>query len=235
MLLVLGLVVMIYALVGTTTVQVGQYSRRGSEAARVRLELIRAADQLRWQLRGMYVPPGDSRSGNQGDQDSGPQEDPGTEGEEADTPAQLGQPELLPLKGNRTGEEGQDVVRFLTVRPARGEGVVEVGYRILKELPEGSEEEEQQQPEGPFLAYREFPYPDKEGLHEVQDHEEAPWRVLSADVESLEFEYSIDGVVWQREWESSDAPRNVRVKMQGRQADLKLSFVVSPGVAAPRW
>ncbi|MCA9791671.1 MAG: prepilin-type N-terminal cleavage/methylation domain-containing protein, partial [Candidatus Eremiobacteraeota bacterium] len=107
-LVALGLVILIYALVGFTTLQVARYTRRSQEAANRKTRLISASNQLRWQLRCLAAPTG----------------------------AQA-------LAGQRTDTEGRDRLRFLTSRPAKDRGVVEVAYEI------------QEVDDKPTLMYRE--------------------------------------------------------------------------------
>lgn len=57
-LVTLGVVILLYALVSYTTVQLSRAARSGTRAAAERLEVLKAAEQLRWQLRCLY-PGGD--------------------------------------------------------------------------------------------------------------------------------------------------------------------------------
>lgn len=131
------------------------------------------------------------------------------------------------LEGGRTDTEGRDYLVFLTTSPQRGEGAAEVGYQIDSLVNDEGEERV-------GLLYREFPYRDPEGLRPTTDQDEARWRMLSDRVDEMQVEYSPDGAVWQREWDGSDAPRAVRVRLLTKNGD-ELSFAVYPGVSSQRW
>ncbi len=53
-LVVLGLVVLVYSLMGYTTLQLARFTRQAQEAAARKARLIGVADQLRWQLRSLF-------------------------------------------------------------------------------------------------------------------------------------------------------------------------------------
>lgn len=124
------------------------------------------------------------------------------------------------LRGERGPGPDRDRLLILTAYP--GDAVVEAGYRI--------QEDEQ----GPYLAYREFPYPDPGGLRPLTDDQEAPWRKRSRRIRGMRLEFSPDGHLWQREWDQPDLPRRVRVTLVlADQGELMIQ--ASPGVGSRRW
>lgn len=130
------------------------------------------------------------------------------------------------LEGGRSPVEARDYVVFLTTSPEEGDGVAEVGYQVETIVDEDGDEQV-------GLLYREFAYRDPEGLRPTTEQDQARWRLLSDRVVELEFEYSPDGTVWQREWDDPKPPQAVKVRLA--TSDDELSFVVYPGVSSERW
>ncbi len=223
-----GLVAVLYTIMAYITVQVSHASRRGSEAAVHKLQLLKTTEQLRWQLRGLYVPPEYSVK-----PEASPAASPGQTPAAAPTPdaspgnERTQRPGFVPGKlvifGERTSTEESDVLLFLTNEPAApNRGVAEVGYKMI-DL-EG----------GPALHYRQFNYRDADGLHLPSDQLEAPWKPLDKAIIKFWAEYSSDGATWQREWDSEEPPRRVRINLRTKGGD-NLVFYASPGVSSERW
>lgn len=222
-----GLVAVLYTIMAYITVQVSQASRRGAEAALRKIELLKTTEQLRWQLRGLYVPPEYSVK------DEAPSASPGASPAPSQAatpdagPARASRPGFVPGKlvlfGERTQSDQSDVLIFLTNEPAGGvRGVAEVGYKIIEV--DGQR----------VLHYRQFNYRDADGLHLPTDQVEAPWKPLNKQITHFWVEYSADGGNWQREWENEEPPRRVRLNVATRGGE-NLVFYSSPGVSSERW
>ncbi len=127
--------------------------------------------------------------------------------------------------------KGRDQIRFLTSRGRKHRGVVEVGYKI----------EAYQDPKDPQagektgLFYREFPFRRKL-MRTLDESTEGPWRMVLPDVSFLFFEYSTTGTAWQREWDGTEAPRLVRIRIRRSEPNHdNFAFEVTPGEGAARW
>ena len=190
----MGVVILIYALLGFTTIQIARFTRNAGESAQHRMRLLKAAESLRWQLRCLGL------SGS--------------------TP---------PLKSLRGDKEGRDQLRFYTYLGQESKGLVEVGYQVREEEPEETGEDPKL-----LLSYREFPYRIKDGLRSMDDFLEGPWKSTELEVTLFTLEFSLDGQVWQREWDLEDAPRFARVKLKDNQ-EHELEFEVAIGVSSERW
>lgn len=215
----LGLATLVYAMVAYTTLQLNRTARAASAGAAERARTIRAAEQLRWQLRTLFVR---GQEGESPTPNPSPSPSPFT--------ASRGSGTVLPSLGNlalygrRTRHEGQEVLIFRTSRLERGLGATEVGYRIR--LDEETRE--------PYLAYRQYPFSDPQGLHPPDDDPDAPWRPLSREIVSLRLEFSEDGESWQREWEAKEAPTWIRATL-GTARGARFRIEAVPGIQAPRW
>lgn len=209
MLIVVGLVALLYSLMMVVTVQIAQATRRGTTAAQQRLEFMKVCERLRWQLRSLYKPPKLPET----DKDRRPIRS-----------GILGTPDLA-LLGQRGQSEGRDVLLFLTSDPVGMRGVAEVGYQLR--VPEKGRSE---------LVYRQFPVRYAEGLHTVQDFQEAPWTPIAKGVTRLTLDYTKDNVLWQREWDEDDedVPRRIRVHIETDWKET-IDFQVTPGMGAGRW
>ncbi len=131
------------------------------------------------------------------------------------------------LRSSAGDQAGRARLRFYTSQGKAHKGVVEVGYRV----------EEIYDKEGGkslTLVYREFPFADPEGLRSLTDQQDAPWEPLEPKIVSFELAFSHEGVLWQRDWDESEAPIFVRIKLQDELGEI-VSFDVSPGVRSKRW
>lgn len=59
MMLTLALVALVYTMVSTILIQISRYVKAGREVARERYLLLKTVEDLRYQLRSLYIPPGD--------------------------------------------------------------------------------------------------------------------------------------------------------------------------------
>lgn len=209
----MGLAMVVYALVAYTTLQLNRTARAAGAAATERARMIRATEQLRWQLRTLFAKgtePGASPSPS-------PPVPTGSS-------ARYGALGNLGVYGKRTTDEGREILLFRTARLERGPGATEVGYRILEDEETGE----------PYLAYRQYPFADPVGLHPPEEDPDAPWRVLSRDLVAMKLEFSSDGEIWQREWEAAEVPSWIRVTLTSARG-AEFEMVVVPGMEAPRW
>lgn len=146
-------------------------------------------------------------------------------------------PDQPGLDGKRTPVEGRDTLLFLTTNGRSHKGVVEAGYKVTElraedELPRS---EQTRTVANTALYYREFPFRRME-FRTLDEFTEAPWKVILHNVKALEFEYSSDAIVWQREWDSSQPPGRIRVRLaRGGDNPDRIVFDVTPGVGASRW
>lgn len=216
----MALAMVVYALVAFTTLQMNRTARVAGAAAAERARTIRASEQIRWQLRTLFVRGKGDASSSSATASPSPLPSPVPSGSSA-RPGALGN---LALYGKRTTEEGQEILLFRTSRLERGLGATEVGYRILSDDETGE----------PYLAYRQYPFSDPVGLHPPEEDPDAPWRPLSREIQSMRLEFSSDGETWQREWEATEVPMWVRVTLATtRGASFRIEAV--PGIEAPRW
>lgn len=139
---------------------------------------------------------------------------------------------------------------FLTSQ-AYGGGTAEVGFRILEDqnnllgssgvsgaLPGAVDGGQGFMPGSQskcFLAYRQYPWVDRLGLHDENDDTNAPWTVLCSDIVAMNAEYSSDSETWQQEWTASDPPVWVRISLTTRSGAEPLVITASPGVVSNRW
>lgn len=189
LLVALALVSMLYLMVSYTTVQLSRATRMGTAACLARQERLKTIEQLRWQLRCLFVPADGTSC----------------------------------LKGGRLPGTGEDVVSLITSIGADHEGVVEATYRVMRE---GEEE--------PYLAYREFRTRSALGLRPWTDQEDGVFRPLDKRIKAIRLDYSPDGKIFQREWDSPEPPRAVRVLLTDSD-DSTFTFSVVPGLGSARW
>lgn len=211
----LALATLVYAMVAFTTLQLSRTTREASRGAEARARLIRSVEQVRWQLRCLFVR--DVR-GASGDGAATPATPP------VSTSARPGVLGNLAVYGKRTDEADREILLFRTSRLERGVGATEVGYRILEDQETGQ----------PYLAYRQYPWADVVGLHPPEEDPETPWRVLSREIRGLKLEFSADGETWQREWDRPEVPKRIRVQLLPATGGPLVVEVV-PGIEATRW
>lgn len=127
------------------------------------------------------------------------------------------------LKGGRLPGTDEDVVSLVTSSGSESPGVVEATYRVL-----GESEETR------YLAYREFRTRNVLSLRPWTDQQDAVYRPLDKRIKKLRLDYSTDGKIFQREWDSNEAPRAVRVLLTDHD-DSTFTFSVVPGLGSSRW
>lgn len=213
----LGLAVLLYALVSFTTLQLHRTTVQAEKSAQARTRTLGAVEQLRWQLRCLYLPSSSDSSAST----PGPVPSPSPAPPGSSRAALMGS---LAVYGKRTEEPDREILLFRTTRPDRGSGTTEVGYRIL----------EDRETREPYLAYRQYPWAESAGLHLPEEDPEAPWKVLCREVRGLRLEFSTDGETWQREWEQPEAPKRIRALLVPAAGEPFQAEVV-PGIEAARW
>ena len=198
MMLTLALVALIYTMVSTILIQISRYVKAGREVARERYLLLKTVEDLRYQLRSLYLPQNDK---------------PG-------------------LIGKRTPVDGRDSLQFLTCNGSVHKGVVEGTYMVRDDRDEVSVRDEEN---SSSLYYREFPFR-RAQFRTLDPFEEAPWKVKLSNVRLFELEYSAGGNIFQREWDQTNPPLRVRLRIaRGGENRDRLVFDVTPGVGAGRW
>ena len=85
-----------------------------------------------------------------------------------------------------------------------------------------------------YLAYRQYPWADPLGLHEVGDDNQAPWEKLSSEIIGLEVRFSDDLEIWQQDWTGEGVPKWVEVTFELKRGE-PLVFMTGPVTAADRW
>jgi len=138
------------------------------------------------------------------------------------------------LMGARTQTEGWDSLRFLTSNGRTHDGIVEAAYMIQ---PRGSLDVDEvgEKEAAPALFYREFRFRRRE-FRTLDVHSEAPWKVILKNMDVFEISYSSDGNVWQREWDTTEPPGRIRIRMErGIKSNDRIVFDVVPGIGARRW
>ena len=217
----MALAAMLYALVSYTTVQLSRTTRMASRAAEQKVRLVRACEQLRWQLRGLFVPGAEAAGG------TGPPGSPTPSARPSPHPASSRRAPALAnraLHGRRGPQRDREILLFRTNRLERGVGAAEVGYRILEDQETGQ----------PYLAYRQYPWADPAGLRGPEEDPEAPWKVLSPEIAGLRLEFSGDGETWQREWDAPQPPKRIRATLVPLTGEPIQAEVV-PGIETGRW
>ena len=219
--LVMALLTLVYAMLLFVVQQVSQVSRRTTVAAARQLEVVKACEQLRWQLRCLFSQtdphPGSSslnsaKAGSaQGGMAIAAHQSAGMLGHAGSS-----------LYGMRASE-GRDVLLFITTHPKGRPGVVEVGYKLAEEHSGASD-----------LLCRQFATRYVGGFHGMQEQTEGPWKVLLRGLRQFAADYSKDGSVWQREWDEADTPSRVRIHLETSVGEV-IDFQVSPGIGAGRW
>jgi prepilin-type N-terminal cleavage/methylation domain-containing protein len=214
LMLVLVLISLLFGIALFTIVQISKVVKRTTVVASRRLEVMKASEQIRWQLRCLYLaaPTTDSGTAN-----STQASDTGSTPSQETRPGYLGLPGAA-IYGQLNQTEGQDFVLLVTSNPRRRTGIVEAGYRT----------------DSGGLYYRQFPARDSSGFHPQTDYQEAPWTLLSASVKSMKLEYAKDGKQWQNYWDVIDLPQRIRVQLESSSGEAT-RFEVAPAQGAPRW
>lgn len=241
LMLVMGLASLVYALISYMTIQMNNTVRHSQVAFKRRELVIETAERLRWQLRCLY--------------------DRVPEGAASQPPSSHTNPPSLlksAIYGKSLGEKGQDVLLFKTTYfPLRVEnsGTAEVGYKIVSDSsasfsltePVKSEDDKLRSLEAAdfigsgqvvdskkYLAYRQYPWADPLGLHEVGDDNQAPWEKLSSEIIGLEVRFSDDLEIWQQDWTGEGVPKWIEVTFELKRGE-PLVFMTGPVTAADRW
>lgn len=138
------------------------------------------------------------------------------------------------LQGTRTQTDGQDTLRFLTTNGRTHKGVVEAGYRIQKRTDDDFDEDKTSDADT-ALYYREFRFRTGD-FRTLDEFSEAPWKILLPNVARFEVQYSAGTNIWQREWETPEPPRRIRIRLtRGGLNRDEIIFDVTPGIGAQRW
>jgi prepilin-type N-terminal cleavage/methylation domain-containing protein len=213
LMLVMALISLLFGIALFTIVQISQVVKRSAIVASRRLEVMKASEQLRWQLRCLYqaAPIADSSSSNTTAANAS-----NTTAQEV-KPGYLGYPGAA-VFGQTTQGDGRDVVLLVTSNPRRRSGIVEAGYRI----------------DTGGLYYRQFASRDSSGFHPQTDYQEAPWTLLAANIKTMKLEYAKDGRLWQNYWDVAEMPQRIRVQLESSSGEAT-RFEVAPAQGAPRW
>lgn len=205
MLLAMGLAVMAISMLSYTVLRISKTVRLSEERFARKSKMIDTAEQIRWQLRCLYC------------QDYS---------DVPDKPISHTTPGTLKyqLYGKRSGTSDRDILIFNTSFVPRSNGTVEVGYRILVD----------DKTRKPYLAYRQFPWVDNQGLHDVDNYQDTPWQVFNTDIVGMSLSYSYDGEVWQQEWIDQRAPNWIRITLIPEEGEPFVTQV-SPAMPSERW
>lgn len=211
LMIAVGLAAVVYSLVSLTTVQLSRTVRTAEEKGQLKRSIIMAAEQMRWQIRCLYY---DKKAAAHA-----------VKAASNNLPGTLGN---VGLYGQRGHEQDAGVLLFRTTAvPKRGgvftNGTVEVGYCILKDK-DGSR----------YLAYRQYPWVDRLGLHTEAQDPNAEWTVLSKEITGLSVEYSKDGELWMQEWTMEEVPLFVRFTLHLAKGG-SLEVDAAPAQVSPRW
>lgn len=209
MLLTLGLVALVYTMVSSILVQIARYVKDGRRVAQSRYELLSTVEDLRYQLRSLYIPEGDPCiSGSV------------STAEEWDV--------LRFLTTNGQTHKGVVEVGY-QVRS-------EAPTTKSEDETEGEDEESNNAEKLSALYYREFRFRQRE-LRPLDEFQEAPWKVRLPNVSVFNLEYSAGSAAdWKPTWDQPEPPQTIRIliKRGGNNHD-EIVFEVTPGVTANRW
>ena len=228
MMIALGLTSMLVSIIAYSNTRMNWAVRNSEKRFEQKQHIIGLAEQLRWQLRMLYLQ--DYSSDNNAKPATNTR--PGT--------LQYG------LYGKHSGESGRDILIFNTTHPAAIQpkytnrtnsagasqsmhsmgtrGTVEVGYRIMSDT----------HTRQPYLAYRQFPWSDPLGLHEPDSQCDVEWQKLSDEIIGLELEFSTNHETWQQEWTQNGVPPWVRVTLTPKEGS-PIIVEVAPATASQRW
>ena len=241
LMLAMGLAALVYSLISYMTIQMNITVRHSQAGFKRREMIVDTAERLRWQLRCLY--------------------DRVPEGASTESPASHTNPPTLlksVIYGKSLGEKGKDVLLLKTTYlPLRTEnnGTAEVGYKIMTDSsssfsltdPVKSEDDKLRALEAAdfinsgqayesknYLAYRQYPWADPLGLHDVGDDSETPWEKLNSEIIGMEVRFSDDLEIWQQDWTGEGVPKWVEVTFEFKRGE-PLVFTTGPVVAADRW
>lgn len=241
LMLVMGLATLVYSLISYMTIQMNTTVRHSQAGFKRREMIVNTAERLRWQLRCLY--------------------DRVPEGASSEVPSSHTNPPTLlksVIYGKSLGEKGKDVLLFKTTYfPLRAEnnGTAEVGYKIMADSsgsfsltdPIKTDDDKLRSLEAAdfissgqayesknYLAYRQYPWADPLGLHDVGDDSETPWERLSSEIIGMEVRFSDDLEIWQQDWTGEGVPKWVEVTFEFKRGE-PLVFTTGPVVAADRW
>lgn len=204
LLVAMGLAVMTISMLSYSTLRISATVRMSESRFERKSKMIAAAEQMRWQLRCLYT---------------------GSFKEDSERPNSHLYPGTIKyqLYGKRGSTADSDILIFNTTFIPKASGTVEVGYCILTD-----------ETGKRYLAYRQFPWVDYQGLHDYIEFAEAPWKVCSYDIVGMNLEYSHDSKIWQQEWTEQTAPQWVRVTLIPNEGE-PFVIQVAPAVMSERW
>ncbi len=205
LLLTLGLAMLLMSVVSYTTLRINAAVTRAEKNLARKAKIIEVAEQLRWQLRCLYLP---DYSVNQ------------------TAPSTNTRPGTLKyaVYAKRESQTERDILLFVTTFLPKSSGTAEVGYRIL------TDEETRK----PYLAYRQYAWADPLGLHEPEEDVNAAWTVLSRDICGMSLEFSVDCETWQKEWTATEPPDWIRITLYLVEGEPFVTQV-SPAMPSARW
>ena len=205
LLVAMGLAVLTISMLSYSTLRISATVRMSESRFARKSKMISTAEQIRWQLRCLYT---------------------GVLKDDSERPNSHLYPGTLKyqLYGRRGSKLNSDILIFNTTYIPKSRGTVEVGYCILTDEQTGK----------PYLAYRQFPWVDYQGLHDYIDFTDAPWTVCSRDIVGMSLEYSHDSKIWQQEWTENTAPQWVRITLIPDEGEPFVTQV-APAVISARW
>ena len=205
LMLAMGLAVLTMSMLSYSTLRISDAVRMSESRFQRKSKLISTAEQLRWQLRCLYA--ADYKK-------------------DAAVPGSHHFPGTLKyeLYGKRGGEADCEAIVFNTSFIPKSNGTVEVGYCILTDNDTKKH----------YLAYRQFPWVDPQGLHDTVEFADAPWTVCNEDIVGMSLEYSQDGEVWQQEWTETSAPKWIRITLIPDEGEPFITQV-APAMTSGRW
>ena len=124
--------------------------------------------------------------------------------------------------GNPGEMENRDEIFFLTSTPLYSQSTAEVGYKIMSD-----------ENGPPYLAYREFPFVEKEGFAESK------WKPFSRQVEGMKIFY-YQGDAKSDRWDNDGYPDKFEITLFYRDKDdpeklLDMTFDVVPALGGGYW
>ncbi len=201
----MGLAILLMSVISYTILHLNAAVTRSEKNLARKAKIIEVAEQLRWQLRCLYLP---------------------NYSAQLTAPATNTNPGTLKyaVYAKRDNQIERDILLFVTTFLPKSAGTAEVGYRILAD---GKTRQ-------PYLAYRQYAWADPLGLHEPEEDVNAAWTVLSRDICGMSLEFSVDCETWQKEWTATEPPNWIRITLFLVDGEPFVTQV-APALPSGRW